>query len=120
MKAKTVDKYIAGAPRKAQKRLREIRGLIEKIEPKAEERISYAIPAFFLNNKMLVYFAAFKNHVSIFPFTKEMGVSMKESKNYETSGKGTVRFPLDKPLPTTFIQKIVRQMVKNNLARTKK
>ncbi len=119
MKPKNVDEYIASVPKEAQSKLKEIRAIIKKVVPKVEERISYGIAGLNLNNRFFLYFAGYKKHVSLYPFTSEMEKIMKESSKYKTSGKGTIQFPLDKALPKALIQKIVKFRVKENLKRKK-
>lgn len=111
---KTVDEYLAAVPEPAQSTLKHIRKVIRSVVPKeTTEVISYRIPMFKFNG-MLVGYAAFKNHCSLFP-TGSGVIEMfaKELKNYSTS-RGTIQFASDKPLPDTLIKKIVRQRVKEN------
>lgn len=109
---KTIDEYINSYPRSIQVILQELRQAIHEAAPQAEETISYQMPAF-KQNGILVYFAAFKNHIGFFP--KASGVDAFEDKlaGYKTS-KGTIQFPLDKPLPLELVKKIVRFRVKQN------
>lgn len=106
-KATNIDEYIAAFPKETQSRLQEIRAVVKKTYPKAEETISYAIPAFKLNNRFLIYFAGFKKHVGMYPVptTKEFE---KAFAAYKTSGRGTIQFPLDKPVPAGLVKKIVQ------------
>ena len=90
---------------------------IRKAAPGAQETISYQIPAFRLNGD-LVYFAAFKKHIGLYPRTTAITKFKKELNDYECS-KGTVRFPLDQPIPYSLITKIVKFRVKENLAKAK-
>ena len=113
-KAASIDEYIAGFPRETQKVLEQIRSVIKREAPGAEETISYAIPAFNLNKHNLVYFAGYKNHVSIYPIPKGSEAFEKEISKYK-SGKGTMQFPLDKPLPLNLVTKIVRHRIKENV-----
>ena len=86
--------------------------------PGAEEVISYSIPAFKLNKRILVYFAGWSDHVSVYPVPKANQALQKEISKYQT-GKGTLQFPLDKPLPVKFISKIVKLQMKKNSEATK-
>ena len=95
--------------------LEQIRRTIRKAAPGAEETISYQMPAFRLEG-ILVYFAAFKNHISLFPQTTAIAKFKRQLSRYE-GAKGTVRFPIDKPLPLNLIGKIVKFRVKENLKR---
>ncbi|MBI4429462.1 MAG: DUF1801 domain-containing protein [Ignavibacteriales bacterium] len=113
----TIDAYVGTFPKKSQSLLRAVRRIIRQTVPESEETISYQIPAFKLNGRILVYFAGFKNHISVYPFSAEMGRSIQGASRYETSGKGTIRFPLDQPLPAGLIQKIVKYRMKNSLER---
>lgn len=109
-KPTTVDEYIAGFPADVQKILRKIRTTIRKAAPKAEESISYAIPTFKTNGAR-IYFAAFKNHVSVYPVTAPVRAKFKELARY-AGGKGTVKFPLDEPIPYALIGRIVKFKMK--------
>ncbi|MHB1048634.1 MAG: iron chaperone [Bacteroidota bacterium] len=112
VKAETIDEYIAAFPANVQKKLKEIRSAIRTSAPDAEEKISYAIPTFTLNGN-LVHFAAFKNHVGFYPTPDGIEAFKKVLSQYE-GGKGTVQFPLDKPLPIALIKKIVKHRVRQN------
>ncbi len=114
---KNIDEYIAGYPPEVQEILQELRATIKKAAPEAEERISYQMPAFNLYGD-LVYFGAFKNHISFFPTSSGIEKFKKELSAYEGS-KGTVRFPLGRPIPFGLITKIVKFRVKENLSRAK-
>jgi uncharacterized protein YdhG (YjbR/CyaY superfamily) len=103
---KTIDEYIKTFPKDIQWKLQEIRKTIHKAAPKAEEVISYNIPAF-KRNEVLVYFAAFKNHIGFFPTSKPIEVFKKELEGYKTS-KGTIQFPLNKKIPLGLITKITK------------
>jgi uncharacterized protein YdhG (YjbR/CyaY superfamily) len=118
VQAKNIDEYIAAFPADIRKRLEEMRATIRKAAPEAEEAIAYAIPTFRLKGN-LVHFAAFKNHIGFYPAPRAIEAFKKELSGYE-GGKGTVQFPLDKPLPLPLITKIVKFRVKDNLERVKK
>jgi uncharacterized protein YdhG (YjbR/CyaY superfamily) len=113
---KNIDEYIAGFPNDVQEILKKIRLTIRKAVPQAEEKISYQIPTFTLNGRYLIYFAAFKKHVGIYPVPIE-NVEFKEALSAYASGKATAKFPFDKPIPFGLITKIVKFMAKENLAR---
>jgi uncharacterized protein YdhG (YjbR/CyaY superfamily) len=115
---KTIDEYIATFPRNVQRILQEVRQAIRDSAPKAEETISYQMPAFKLNGN-LVYFAAFKNHIGFYPTSSGIEAFKEKSSAYEVS-KGTVRFPINKPIPLDLIRKIVSYRVKENLDKKKK
>ena len=112
-KPKNTDQYISSFPPATQKILQQIRATIKKIAPKAEEAISYGIPVFNLNGTYLIYFAGFKNHVSIYPAPRGKD-EFKEILSAYKGGKGTVQFPLDKPIPFNLITKIVKFRIKEN------
>lgn len=109
---KTVAEYIAKAPKEAQPRLKELRALIKKVAPKAEESISYGMPAYKLNGP-LVYFGGYKTHVGFYPTGSGIAAFQKELSQYPTS-KGTVRFALDQKLPISLIKKIILFRVSEN------
>jgi uncharacterized protein YdhG (YjbR/CyaY superfamily) len=110
----TVDEYIAGFPSDVQALLKKVRSTILKAAPGAEESISYQIPAF-KSNGVLVYFAAFKQHISLYPAPRGNAAFKKELAVY-AGGKGTVRFPLDRPIPLDLIRRIVRFRAEQNAA----
>jgi uncharacterized protein YdhG (YjbR/CyaY superfamily) len=108
-----VDKYIAAAPKAAQPHLRALRAIIREEAPSAEEVFSYRMPSYTYLGK-LMYFAAFKSHVGLYPVgnaDKHLGMGA-----YMT-GKGTYQFPLDRPLPERDIRRLVRTRVKENEAK---
>ncbi len=115
---KTIDEYIAGFPHDVQEILEKIRMTIRKAAPDAKEAISYKIPTFTLKGRYLVYFAAYKNHIGLYPAPRGIEKFKEELSAYE-GGKGTVRFPLDKPIPFDLISRIVKFRVKENLERAK-
>jgi uncharacterized protein YdhG (YjbR/CyaY superfamily) len=115
---KTIDEYIARFPDDIQAILQQIRLTIRKAAPDAEEKISYQMPTFTLNGN-LVHFAAFKKHIGFYPVPTGIEQFKKELSRYE-GGKGSIRFPLDKPIPFDLIRKIVRFRAKENLARAKR
>ena len=110
---KDIDEYIAGFPKDVQKILEKIRKTICKVAPDAKEKISYQMPTFTLEGN-LVHFAAFKKHIGFYPVPTGIEKFKKELSAYE-GGKGSVRFPLDKPIPYDLIGKIVAFRVKENL-----
>ena len=114
---KDIDEYIAGFPKDVQKILNKIRSTIKKAAPKAEEAISYQIPTFRLNGN-LIHFAAYKNHIALYPAPRAVEKFKKELARYG-AGKGTLRFPLDEPIPYDLITKIVEFRAKQNLEKAK-
>lgn len=103
---KTIDEYIQTFPKDIQEVLNSLRKIIHEEAPGVTEGISYKMPTFKLNGKYIVYFAAWKTHIALYPGTSSMGAT-KELEQYRT-GKGTFQFPLDKPLPVSIIRKIVQ------------
>lgn len=114
----TIDQYIASFSQETQKILQQLREDLQKMVPEAKQKISYAIPTFELNGN-LIHFAGYKNHIGLYPGSKAIEVFAEDLKGYHTS-KGTVQFPIDKPLPMDLIKKIVDFCVAQNLAKTKK
>jgi uncharacterized protein YdhG (YjbR/CyaY superfamily) len=117
MKAKqqqptTIDEYIADFPPHVQPVLEKVRAAIRKAAPKAEEAIKYQIPTFVLHGN-LIHFAGWNNHIGLYPGSKPIEMFKDELAKYEIS-KGTVRFPLDKPIPYGLIGKITKFCVKRN------
>jgi uncharacterized protein YdhG (YjbR/CyaY superfamily) len=108
-----IDEYIACFPDDVQEILEKIRMTIRKAAPDAEETISYQMPTFALKGN-LVHFAAYKNHIGFYPTSTGIEAFKKELSVYE-GGKGSVRFPLDKPIPFDLISRIVKFRVKENL-----
>lgn len=112
----TVSEYIASAPPGARKALRQIRTAIRKAAPGITERISYRIPTFDLDGKYLLYMAAFKDHVSIYPATASMMAKYGEQLRPHRSGAGTLRFALDERLPVALITRIAKLRVQERRA----
>jgi uncharacterized protein YdhG (YjbR/CyaY superfamily) len=116
-KPATIDAYIAGFPPPTQKLLEQVRSAIQKAAPEAEEKISYAMPAFYLKGN-LVHFAAYKNHIGFYPAPSGLKAFSGEIAKYKNS-KGAVQFPLDKPMPLSLVTNIVKYRVKENLEKAK-
>jgi len=110
---KSIDEYIATFPDNMQKILEELRSTIKAAAPDAGETISYNIPTFTLNGKYLIYFAGWKNHISLYPIPIGTDSFNKQVSKY-AEGKGTLKFPMDKPLPMKLIAKIVNLKVAEN------
>jgi uncharacterized protein YdhG (YjbR/CyaY superfamily) len=115
-KITTVKEYFAALKQEARTDLEKLRHLIRENAPEAEELISYEMPAFKFYG-ILVYYAAFKNHYSLFPKSKAIEVFREELKGYQST-KGTIHFPFGKPLDEELIAKIIRFRVKENLEKT--
>ena len=113
MPAKDIEEFIAGFPADVQKVLKKVRTTIRKAAPKADETINYGIPTFTLNGN-LVHFSAFKHHIGFYPTPSGIEKFKKELSAYE-GAKGSVKFPLDQPIPYDLIAKIVKFRVEENL-----
>jgi uncharacterized protein YdhG (YjbR/CyaY superfamily) len=113
---KTIDEYIAGFPSDVQEILQKIRKTIKKAAPDAEETIKYGMPTFTLKGN-LVYFAAFKRHIGFYPPTAARDAKFKKELSIYKGPRGSLRFPLDEPIPFGLISRIVKQRVKENLAK---
>ena len=110
---KNVDEYLAGVPEPARTTLNKMRAAIRSaVPPQASETISYGMPAF-KHKGVLVWFAAFSNHCSLFPTASVIEAFKNELKGLSTS-KGTIHFPTDKPLPTALVKKLVKARVAQN------
>jgi uncharacterized protein YdhG (YjbR/CyaY superfamily) len=114
---RTIDEYISAFPEDVQSILQEMRRTIRKAAAEAVEAISYQIPTFKLNGN-LVHFAAFKNHIGFYPTSSGIEAFARELAPYKTS-KGTVQFPLDRPIPFDLVEKIARFRVRENLKKPK-
>jgi len=111
--ATDVDSYISEYPPTVQKMLKQLRAAIRKAAPKAEESISYMMPAYKLQGP-LVYFGAYDKHIGFYPTGTGVAAFQKEIASYKSS-KGAIQFPLDQPLPIALVEKIVKYRVKQNL-----
>ena len=111
MPAKTIDEFISQYPPDIQTILQKIRTTIQKFAPGAEEAMAYGIPTFKLNGKNLVHFSAFKEHIGFYPTPSGIEKFKKELSVYE-GAKGSVKFPLSKPIPYALIGKITQFRVK--------
>ena len=114
-KPKTIDEYLAPLSSDKRAALEKLRKAIKAAAPKAEECISYQIPAFRLDGKMLVWFGAATNHCSFFPGASPIVAHKDALKGYKTS-KGTIRFPAASPLPDTLVKKLVKARIAERAA----
>ena len=110
--AETIDEYIAGFPEEVQSVLQTIRATIREAAPGAVEAIAYQMPTFRLNGN-LIHFAAFRNHIGIYPTPSGIDAFGQELSPFRT-GKGTLQFPIDQPIPIDLIRKIVTHRVMEN------
>ena len=115
-KTSTIDKFISSYPAPVKAALQELREFIQKEVPEAKEKISYGIPTFSFHGN-LVHFNAYEKHIGFYPGATPIAEFANELRGYETS-KGTVRFPIDKPLPYPLIRKMVQSALKRNLNKT--
>ncbi|MFT3704288.1 MAG: DUF1801 domain-containing protein [Agriterribacter sp.] len=113
----TADEYIATFPEETQKKMQQLREAIKKAAPAAEEVISYGMPAY-KQNGMLVYFAAYKSHIGFYP-TPSGIIAFKKELSVYNGAKGSVQFPLDKPLPLALVKQIVKFRIAENLEKAK-
>lgn len=112
----TIDDYIAAFPADIQARLRAVRATVRKVAPRAEERISYRMPALFLNG-VVVYFAAFQKHIGLFPPVADAALNARVARY--AGPKGNLQFPHDQPLPHALIAAVARARVRANAAKAK-
>jgi uncharacterized protein YdhG (YjbR/CyaY superfamily) len=117
-KMEKIDQYISGFPEEIQEILQRMREAIRQAAPEAEETISYGIPTFKLNGN-LVHFAGYQNHIGFYPGTSGIQAFAKEFKGLKQA-KGSVQFPLDKPIPYALIKRVVKFRVKENTGKAKK
>ena len=110
---KNIDGYIADYPPEIQKKLIELRATIRNAAPEAEEKISYGMPAFSFKG-VLIYFAVHTKHIGIYPYPSAIEAFKKEASKYKTA-KGSIQFPLDKPLPLELISRIVTFRLNENI-----
>ncbi len=114
----TIDEYISMFPEDVRSILNTLRQTVKENAPEAEEAIKYQMPTYVLHGN-LVHFAAFKNHIGFYPTPTGTEAFRKELAPYKTS-KGSIRFPIDQPLPLPLIRRIVKFRVKENLERSQK
>ena len=113
MKIHTVGEYFSALPEETRLVLQQLRNAIRQAAPQAEETISYNIPAFKSNGKMLVWYAAFKKHVGFYPRASGIAAFKKELAAYQTS-KGAIQFPIEERIPVDLVKKIVKFRWKEN------
>jgi uncharacterized protein YdhG (YjbR/CyaY superfamily) len=114
----SIDEYIRLFPEHTRKKLREMREVIREQAPQAQERISYRMPAFFLNGN-LVYFAAYAKHIGFYPTASGIRAFKSNLSKYKYA-KGSVQFPLEEPLPIKLIKKIVKFRIEENVKQKKR
>ncbi|HEY7281094.1 MAG TPA: DUF1801 domain-containing protein, partial [Actinomycetota bacterium] len=111
----TVEQYLAGLPAPERRALDRLRATIRSVEPEATETISYQIPTFKLHGRLLVSFAAFRDHCSLFPANDRVREACGDALTPYLSGKGTLRFTVEQPIPTALVKKIVRTRARETL-----
>jgi uncharacterized protein YdhG (YjbR/CyaY superfamily) len=116
MAAGPVDKHIAAASPEARRILQELRAIVRAAAPEATERISYGVPTFDLNGHHLVHFGGYAKHVSFYPTASGIEAFRQELGSYVT-GRGTVQFPLDRPLPADLVRRVVESRVREVYAK---
>jgi uncharacterized protein YdhG (YjbR/CyaY superfamily) len=113
----SVDEYIAAQPKAAQVALKRVRSAIRKGVPGAEEAISYQIPTYRLHGRYVIYFAGWKEHYSIYPSTRPLVAAFEKAlEPYEVNDKGTIRFPLSRPVPVKLIEGLAKFRAKEVIA----
>ena len=115
----SVDEYIASFPKETQEALEKVRAIIKTIAPDAIENISYQIAAFRVNGKNFVSIAGWKEHISMYPIPSGSEAFNKQIAK-DMSGRGTLKFPLDNPLPLKLIEKAIKYKLADHLKNTKK
>jgi uncharacterized protein YdhG (YjbR/CyaY superfamily) len=113
----SIDEYIAACPEDSQLYLHQIRKLIHSLAPNAKEKISYQMACFELNGKNLIHFAGWKKHVSLYPIPAGSEAFNRQVSKY-VDGKGTVKFPLNKPLPMKLIERAIKYRLAEHLKKT--
>ena len=116
--AKSIGEYISEFPPETQKLLEEVRATIKAAAPDATETISYAIPTFDLNGHHLVFFAGYEKHIGFYPVTGAVKYAFESDLKPYKQGKGSVQFPLDQPMPTDLIRRIVEFKVQEERGKT--
>jgi uncharacterized protein YdhG (YjbR/CyaY superfamily) len=116
--ATTIDGYIADSPKDTQEHLKQIREVVRKLVPEAKEDIKYGMPTYVLNGNLL-HFAGFEHHIGFYPTPTGISSFKKDLAPYK-QGKGSVQFPLDKPMPLALITRIIKYRLKQNLEKGKK
>ena len=114
IKINTIDEYLLILPNDIAKKIQSIRQTVQSISPDAIEKISYWMPAFKLNKKILIYFAAFKNHIGFYPWPSTIEYFNKELISYKLS-KWTIQFPINKTLPIELIKKIIKFKIQEKI-----
>jgi uncharacterized protein YdhG (YjbR/CyaY superfamily) len=104
-------RYIAGQPAVARRALRAVRAAAKAIAPKAVDGFSYGVPCLWLDGRVLVYFAAFRRHYSLFPMTGAIRARFADAIGTRRTSAGTIQFPLDEPVPVTLVKRLVKARI---------
>jgi uncharacterized protein YdhG (YjbR/CyaY superfamily) len=115
----SVDEYLAGLPEEQRAALEKLRETIRAAAPQATETISYGMPAFQQDGRFLVSYAAFKDHCSLYPASSAVREALGDELQPYFSGKGTLRFQADEPIPAALVKKIVKRRLEENAARSR-
>jgi uncharacterized protein YdhG (YjbR/CyaY superfamily) len=116
---KSVSEYIAAQPKPVQRALKQVRSIIRKAMPAAEEVISYQIPAYRLHGGVVIYFAGWQEHYSLYPLNDPLVAAFKEELAPYKLSKGTIRFPLSEPVPVMLVERLARFRAKQAAAHAK-
>ena len=116
----SVEDYLAALPEESRAALEKLRKTIKAAAPEATETISYQMPAFKDHGRLLVSYAAFKDHCSLFPMSMKVIEAHREELKPYFAGKGTIRFHADKPLPAALVKKLVKARIEENAARSRR
>lgn len=116
----SVEDYLAALPEESRAALERLRKTIKAAAPEATETISYQMPAFKVHDRLLMSYAAFTNHCSLFPMSNKVIEAHRDELEPYYSGKGTIRFQTDKPLPAALIKKLVKARIEENAARSRR
>ena len=116
----SVEDYLAALPEESRAALEKLRKTIKAAAPEATETISYQMPAFKDHGRLLVSYAAFKNHCSLFPMSMRVIETHREELKPYYAGKGTIHFHADEPLPDALVQKLVKARIAENAARSRR
>lgn len=117
---KSIEEYISSCPESIQNTLRLLQKTIREEIPNAEETISYGVPTFKVNGNYVVYFAGYKEHISLYPIFDALLEGLGNEDTYKKTGKGTMQFPFDQPLPLSLIRKIVKRLLLEHQKRGEK
>ena len=116
----SVEEYLADLPPEQRAVLEKVRRTIKAAAPGATEQISYLMPGFKVQGRFVVWFAAFKDHYSVYPASEAVKEALGDKLTPYLSGKGTIRFEWDRPLPVTLVKHVVKERVRENAGRARR